>query len=689
MRTRRVLTPLVAVAALTPLAISLPGGSMLLAILGIGFLIFVHEWGHFAACRLTGTRTETFAIGFGPRLFGWEKDRDGKRRFTVGQRQLDPDDHAMDFRISAIPLGGYVKMAGELPGEESATGAPDEFPQKSAAQRAFIISAGVFMNLVTAIVLYGLTYTAGRSVGPAVVGTVEAGGAAWQAGIQAGDRVVSINGKRIENDIDLLMESALSSKSEPARVVVLRDGREHEFRVQARHDPEHGRMRMHFSVAGVHLALGRGDGDLSIGGRSPETHRERVLGKGHGVLTIGADRSVTIDGVEVRGARAAQERIERRLAAGRLPVVVELDGERREIAPLAPRPPREPSAVAPRFVGIEPLHTVQVGLVLDAAARTLSTGDVLRAPLGADGEPLTEPGSAAGWLRAADDEVAWTGLLLERNGESTRVSLSLPTAADRLAFLDAVQLKDLDDGGARPATRSGALVPVLDEEVETTWWYRVPASSGLDLVPGERIRRVGPKDVTTFAEATAVLRTMPLDKPAAIDLVAADGTRRTIQATLRPGELVGEQPFVLEHATEVAPAVGPVAGLSRGAERTWREVVNTFRTIGSFFTGSVSFRKNVGGPIAIVDASSSAATRGFLQLLWFMAYVSVMLAVLNILPIPVLDGGHLLFILIEKIKGSPLSDTTMLRMQKIGMMLLLALMVFAFWNDIHRLITRT
>ena len=118
-------------------------------------------------------------------------------------------------------------------------------------------------------------------------------------------------------------------------------------------------------------------------------------------------------------------------------------------------------------------------------------------------------------------------------------------------------------------------------------------------------------------------------------------------------------------------------------------MVNTFRTIGAFFTGRVSFAKNVGGPIMIVKASSDFADRGFLQLLWFLAYVSVMLAVLNILPIPVLDGGHLLFILIEKIKGSPLKDSTMFNLQKVGMMLLLVLMVFAFWNDIQRIILRS
>src|SRR5207237_639079 len=100
------------------LAVSLDGTLHLIgAFLGIGFLIFIHELGHFLACRLTGTRVETFSIGFGPRLFGWE--RVGTvRRFTVGRRTTLPTE-GVDVRIAAIPLGGYVKMAGELGGDGS------------------------------------------------------------------------------------------------------------------------------------------------------------------------------------------------------------------------------------------------------------------------------------------------------------------------------------------------------------------------------------------------------------------------------------------------------------------------------------------------------------------------------------------------------------------------------------------
>ena len=110
-----------------------------------------------------------------------------------------------------------------------------------------------------------------------------------------------------------------------------------------------------------------------------------------------------------------------------------------------------------------------------------------------------------------------------------------------------------------------------------------------------------------------------------------------------------------------------------------------FRTIGGLFSGSISFNKNIAGPITLITASKQQAAAGLPSLLWFLAYISVMLAVLNILPIPVLDGGHLLFILIEKVKGSPLNEAVAVKAMYIGLFLLLTLMFFAFKNDITRL----
>ncbi len=149
-------------------------------IIVLGLMILVHEWGHFIVARAFGVRVDVFSIGFGPRLWG------RKRGDT-------------DYRVSAIPLGGYVKMAGDNPAEERA-GAPDEFLSKPRWQRAIIALAGPSMNiLMTVIIFYGLFVVVGdphvRYLDqPAEIAAVTRKSAAESAGIREGDRIVDING---------------------------------------------------------------------------------------------------------------------------------------------------------------------------------------------------------------------------------------------------------------------------------------------------------------------------------------------------------------------------------------------------------------------------------------------------------------------------------------------------------------
>ncbi len=219
------------------LALNLTGAdhsilSAVFAVLGISALIFVHELGHFLACKATGTRVETFAIGFGPRLFGWEREKGGKRRFTLGARQTDPAAGAMDVRIAAIPLGGYVKMAGEIGGDGSATSGlgegrpplPDEFPGKSIPQRFLIAVAGVVMNVIAAIVCLTVAYGIGYKDTPAVVGDVVPGGPAWAAGVRPGDKLVAYDGQRLRTFSDLKQEVVLAPRGEEATLELERDG---------------------------------------------------------------------------------------------------------------------------------------------------------------------------------------------------------------------------------------------------------------------------------------------------------------------------------------------------------------------------------------------------------------------------------------------------------------------------------
>ncbi len=119
-------------------------------------------------------------------------------------------------------------------------------------------------------------------------------------------------------------------------------------------------------------------------------------------------------------------------------------------------------------------------------------------------------------------------------------------------------------------------------------------------------------------------------------------------------------------------------------ERVWTMTWMIFASLGLMITGAVPFKDSMTGPIGIFFMTQQAAQMGFLYLLYFMGSLSVSLFVLNLLPIPVLDGGHLLFMLIEHFKGSPLKDSVKERMTQGGLVLLLSLMAFVIFQDIHR-----
>jgi regulator of sigma E protease len=129
---------------------------------------------------------------------------------------------------------------------------------------------------------------------------------------------------------------------------------------------------------------------------------------------------------------------------------------------------------------------------------------------------------------------------------------------------------------------------------------------------------------------------------------------------------------------------GPVESMARAVERTWSSTIFTVNMLGRMITGDVSI-KNISGPINIAQFAGESAQRGFDYFLGFLAIVSISLGVLNLLPIPVLDGGQIVYQSIEGLKGSPLSERTQIMGQQIGIFALILLMSFAFYNDLARI----
>ncbi|MBN3039309.1 MAG: RIP metalloprotease RseP [Candidatus Omnitrophica bacterium] len=157
--------------------------SLLAFIFVFGILIFIHEFGHFIFAKKNGVRVDKFSFGFGPKL--WSK--------KVGETE---------YLISAVPLGGYIKMAGDEPGED-VQGKPWEFLSKTCGQRAQIISAGPVLNYVLAFVLFSFVFMIGAPTMTNKVGELIDGYPAKAAGIKKGDVILSIDGEKVEywNDI--------------------------------------------------------------------------------------------------------------------------------------------------------------------------------------------------------------------------------------------------------------------------------------------------------------------------------------------------------------------------------------------------------------------------------------------------------------------------------------------------------
>ena len=128
----------------------------------------------------------------------------------------------------------------------------------------------------------------------------------------------------------------------------------------------------------------------------------------------------------------------------------------------------------------------------------------------------------------------------------------------------------------------------------------------------------------------------------------------------------------------------PLAALGQAVVETWQFSSSTVKSLGGMLLGTVS-SKNIGGPITIAQYASASAERGVMSFISFLAMISISLGILNLLPIPVLDGGHLAMYFVEWLRGSPLSEQAQLLGQKIGIVLLLMLMFLAFFNDLSRL----
>jgi regulator of sigma E protease len=222
------------------------------------------------------------------------------------------------------------------------------------------------------------------------------------------------------------------------------------------------------------------------------------------------------------------------------------------------------------------------------------------------------------------------------------------------------------------------------------------AAERAGLLAGDEVVAINNAQIESVDQATRIIREHA-EKTIVVELRRGNNAMPSIQVTPdrvsdTDGRSIGRIGAMLRPPQRafdkyrVNLSYGPLDSLGKAIAKTWDTSIFSLKMLGKMIVGEVSL-KNLSGPITIADYAGQSAKLGWIPYITFLALISISLGVLNLLPIPLLDGGHLMYYIVEIFKGSPVSENTMELGQRVGMGLLLLMMVFAIFNDVNRLIS--
>jgi regulator of sigma E protease len=534
--------------------------TIFIAIIPLGFIIFIHELGHFYAAKRCGIKVNTFSLGFGPKLIAIQRGE-------------------TEYRISLLPFGGYVQMEGENPSEQ--TGAVGEFASASLGNRAIVVAAGPVVNLLFGILVYWLIFATGinadsaRLIGgltgqalgkkePIQVGWLADDGAGAAGGLMPGDTILAVNGDPISH-WSMFHTRILTSADKELEITVERDG-----------------VRQMLFVTPEALPSVRGD---------------------MGIIKVSSKNKTVVRGV-TEGSLAAQ-------AGMQVGDLIE-------------------------SINDKPIHNVPY------------FGYIVWHP-------------SADWsaekrksLYQSINENEQSVMLGIRRADAT-LTLEMPVHWRVIANVqeDSItQNAGIQDGDI--------LVTLNGEAIDNSALYSQLHAMANEAIAIGFIRDGNLQEVTLAGE--------PQFSDAEAPLFGL-----TWQTSLSGMQLAAE--------TAPLPEYNLLTGLGKGVEATWLTVTAVGRTLRQLVGGEVS-PKHLAGPIGIANATSRMFERvGLSSVLFFIGFISINLCIVNLLPIPIADGGQLLFFAVEKICGKPMPRKAQEIVQQVSIVLLIALFLYITWFD--------
>lgn len=667
---------------------------ILQVLVGFGFVIFIHEMGHFLAAKRVGITCPAFSIGFPfpvPTRKGW-------KTFNILKYKW----RGTEYRLGWIPFGGYVAMHGQSDSPGQMEGPkeddPGDYRNKTYFQKTQVLLGGVTMNAITAVIGFILAFQLGVTFIEPTVGMVEQSSQAWVDNeIQVGDRVLEVNGREVVDfedvvyagifdggdSIDLLIE-----REEKGEVV------QKHVTVQLDEDKTFG-IKLPAIKATHRVILTAEEAALfpeDLGDERPED----------------GDEIIAIDGRPVRNAQDAMGFIE--ISRGSIELTLRRgfddDAEEWDVSYTPRRSFYSGGSAYSAGVSILPAPYVNKVRKRNAADRAgIKTGDHIVGVVGDNGTVFDLP--SFGDLNRVVD--ASNGkpitLVVERDGKRERIEVtpdereSRPGNYQLGVTVSPFPIEELD-AKAEAARDAEFSKTVIAYGVRPD---SAAAKAGIkpgDKIVGVRVNNGKPVLDPESGEFNRVAFAKAM-KDAATESAANDGAALITFEIERPdgvqtfdvnvddsGPDSGAMMLISAAEKRSAPVTyGLVKSVQMGFYHSKKVGYKIMMTFMALFSGRVKVW-HLGGPVVIAKRSYSLAQWGIGTLIFFLAFISINLAIVNLIPLPVLDGGQWLVVTIEAIRGKPLPERAMNWVSLASFIFVVGLMLFVLANDLWTVIVR-